>query len=246
MLRHRCAFVALIAFASPSGAIISDPMPRVCNEFPHSDYVFSGKVLSTAFRENIRVGVDRDASNQYRIRVDHVFKGHVPHRALIYTPADSGGGNLTVGQLAIIFATRTDSHIVFSGSSNSTSGIDTPRVVSEIKAFMIHPPKVATISGRVDASGPDAPLAGVRLLLSNGKARKFVRAGSHGRFTESVTPGHWSVRIAEPGWASRSGTYSYDFAEGTDLGRGGCADLELEVAAPGVKLEGPDWKRWPK
>jgi hypothetical protein len=64
-------------------------------------------------------------------------------------------------------------------------------------------------------------------------------------FFATVRPGRWSVQIAEPGWASRTGVYSYDSAEGTRLIRGGCADLQIETAPPGGKLEGkPQWKRW--
>ena len=230
----------------PCGAIVSNPLPRICNEFPHSDYVFSGKVLSDEFRQDVRIR--GEPSEEYRIRVDHVFKGRVPHTVSIYTPADSARGVLTVEHRAIVFAARIEGHIVFSGSSNSTSGSDLSRVTSEIQDFMVHAPRVATVAGRVDGPnhGPDYPLGGVRLMLSSGKARKFVRTDSRGNFIELVTPGRWSVRIAEPGWASRTGIYTVDLAEGTNLAKGGCADLELETSPPGVKLEGPDWKRWPK
>jgi hypothetical protein len=54
------------------------------------------------------------------------------------------------------------------------------------------------------------------------------------------------VRIAEPGWASRSGVYTYDSAEHMRLSKGGCADIELETLAPKVRPFGlPAWKRWP-
>lgn len=137
---------------------------------------------------------------------------------------------------------------MFGGSSNSVSGKRVSRVLSGIQQLVADPPQVATISGRVDGdvSGTMRPLGGVRLLLTNKKAQRFARSDSHGNFVKSVAPGRWSVRIAEPGWASRTGTYSYDSVEGTVLAKGGCADLEIETMAPGTKLEGPGWKRWPK
>jgi hypothetical protein len=74
-LLRRAGFAAIIGtalIATPSAAIISDPLPRICNEFPHSDYVFSGKVLSEAWsqKESIR----GDPARIYRIRVGQVFK----------------------------------------------------------------------------------------------------------------------------------------------------------------------------
>jgi hypothetical protein len=218
----------------------------VCNEFPHSNYVFSGKVLSTSFRRDQYLeGVP---SNEYRIRVDHTFKGRVPHIVSIYSPADSGGGGLIVGARAIVFATRTKGLIVFSGSSNTLSGKGVPRVISDIQRYLANPPQVATISGRVYSwvTGTMKPLGGARLQLSSRNAREFARADSHGNFIASVTPGRWSVRIAQPGWASSTGTYTYDSADGMLLAKGGCADVELDTSAPGEKLYGPGWKRWPK
>jgi hypothetical protein len=237
--------VALLA--SPSAAIVSNPLPRICNEFRHSDYVFAGRVLSetNAWPRRLR----GEGVTIYRIRVDGVFKGRVPRIARLYTANDSGRGVLTAGQLATVFARRYDGRMYFTGSSNSQSGAGATRVVADIRGYLLHPPTVTTISGRVDGNvrGGFGPLGGVRLLLTDGTAKRFVRADRHGKFLAAVPPGRWSVRIAEPGWASRSGVYSYDSAEKIQLRKGDCADLEVETAAPGERLEGlPPWKRWPK
>lgn len=241
----RFAFVASAAglLSAPAAAIVADPAPRICNEYPHSDYVFSGKVLSYAWNE--REYIRGDPSNIYRIRVDHVFKGKVPSTVRLYTPANSGGGGLGVGEPAIIFAERSEGHIVFSGSSNSDSGTGVPEVIAGIRAYLARPPRVATISGRIDRSGK-TPFGGARLLVANGSTKRFVRADRRGTFRVAVAPGRWSVRIAEPGWASASGIYSYDSADKMVLRKGGCADVEIEAAAPNDKVYGPGWKRWPR
>lgn len=232
--------------AAPAAAIVSNPPPRVCNEFPRSDYVFSGKVLSDTYGRHARFR--GGAAELYRIRVDRTFKGKVPPIVRLYTATDSGRGVLTVGQRAILFAGRTEGGIAFDGSSNSQSGSGVPKIIGEIQDYLNRPPTVATIAGRVDSwiTGAMAPLGGVRLLLANGKTKRFVHADAQGAFLPSLSPGNWSVRIAEPGWASRTGVYSYDSAESTHLRTGGCADLQIETAAPGQKLDGPNWKRWPR
>jgi hypothetical protein len=243
--RFGLAAITASLLASPSAAIVSNPPPRICNEYPHSDYVFSGRVLSHRWSEREQT---RDSpSNIYRIRVDRVFKGKVPSIARAYTPADSGGGALDFSQRAIVFAERSEGHIVFSGSSNTASGAEVPKVMRQLRDYLANPPKVATIAGRIDGwlHGPMEPVGSVLLLVTNGRLKHFVRADRAGRFLAEVPPGRWSVQIAEPGWASRSGVYSYDFTMPLRLAKGGCADIELEIARPGDKLVGPDWRRWP-
>lgn len=245
-IKSLVGFVLAAVSASPVAAIRADPLPRICNEFPRSDYVFSGRVLSDTYHwhEFFR----GEASEIYRIKVDRVFKGQVPEVVRLYTSVDSGRGTLNVGQPAIVFAYRQEGHIAFDGSSISQSGSGAAKVIAKVQQFLAAPPRVATISGRIDG-WPKVfmePLPGVRLLLSSGSIRKFVRSDAHGRFLVTVTPGVWSVRIAKPGWASRSGSYTYDSAERTRLKAGGCADVELETARPDEKLEGPYWERWPK
>lgn len=240
------AFVALSCatlLASPAAAIVSNPLPRICNEYPRSDYVFSGKVLSETYRwhEYLR----GDPTTVYAIRVDHVFMGKVPRVAHLYTTNNSGRGVLDVGERAIVFADKQEGRMAFYGSSNSQSGAGVPTVVAGIRAYLAHPPKNATIAGRVGTT--TEPLGGVRILVTNGAAKHFLRTDRSGSFVVSVPPGRWSVQIAEPGWASRSGVYSYDSAAGMLLRRGACADLQIEAAAPDEKLDGlPAWKRWPR
>ena len=83
--RHRFGLAGLAAalLASPSAAFVSNPLPRICNEFQRSDYVFSGKVLSETYHwhEYFR----GEPSEIFRIRVDHVFKGKVPRIVRLYT-----------------------------------------------------------------------------------------------------------------------------------------------------------------
>jgi hypothetical protein len=248
-LLRRAGFAAIVGtalIATPSAAIISDPLPRICNEFPHSDYVFSGKVLSEAWSQ--KEPIRGDPARIYRIRVGQVFKRKVPRIVRLFTPANSGGGGLDPGQAALVYAERLEGRIAFSGSSNSLSGPGVPTAIKQLRAYLANPPKAATIRGRIDGwvTGSMAPRPGARLLITDGRIRRFVRADRHGMFFATVRPGRWSVQIAEPGWASRTGVYSYDSAEGTRLIRGGCADLEIETAPSGGNLEGkPQWKRWP-
>jgi len=229
--------------SAPAGAIVADPPPRICNEYAHSDHVFSGRVLSETqhWHEYLR----GDPTTVYEIRVDHVFKGKVPRVARLYTANNSGRGVLDTGQRAIVFAERQEGRMAFSGSSNSESGAGVPKVIAEIRAYLANPPSVATISGRIDRSGK-TPVGGARLLVASGSTSRFVRANRNGTFQVAVTPGQWSVRIAEPGWASARGLYSYDSADKMVLRKGDCADLEIEAAAPHDKVYGPGWKRWPR
>nr|NUR38117.1 hypothetical protein [Sphingomonas sp.] len=244
-MRRRFSLAVILAalFPSPSAAIVSNPLPRICNEFPRSDYVFSGKVISEGFSEN-EYGRGEGART-YRLRVDHVFKGKMPRLVRVITPADSGGGALDAGQPAIVFARDYKGRIDFSGSSNSQSGAATAKIIAQIRSYIAHPPEVATIAGRVDGRDPEPK--GIRLLLMDGKSTKFVRTDSRGTLLASVHPGDWSIRIAESGWASRRGVYSYDNTEHMRLAKGGCADFELETLPPKVKPFGlPRWERWPE
>lgn len=226
--------------ATPVSAFVPNPMPRVCNAFPKSDYVFTGKVLSDRVRWHEYIA--DSPSEVFRIRVDRIYKGKLPSTVNLYTEVDSGRGVLWRGQEAVVFANRKGRRIFFDGSTESRSGAEVPKIVAEIGKYLAHPPHGATIRARVNLSGQ--PLKGVRLLLTNGKARLFVRTNSNGMVIAQVDPGRWSVRIAEAGWASRRGIYSYDFAEPIRLRKGGCADLEIETAAPGEKLQGPGWRKW--
>lgn len=246
MLRRAViAAFAIALFSSPSAAIRSDPLPRVCNEFRDSDYVFSGRVLSEKSIWPRRL--HGEGVTIYRIRVDHVFKGKVHGIASVYTGNDSGRGVLNVGQRAAVLAQRYEGRMYFSGSSNSQSGAGTSKVLTDIRQYLRHPPTVTTISGRLDRLPGVAPFGSARMLITNGKTRHFVRTDRKGMFLVSVAPGTWSAQIAEPGWASRTGVYTYDDADKMKLGKGDCADLQIETAAPGEKLEGrPLWKRWPR
>jgi hypothetical protein len=134
--------------------------------------------------------------------------------------------------------------MVFDGSSNSQSGAGAAKVIAQIQSYLADPPKVATIAGRVDGTGNRSP-KGTRLFLTNGKARQFVQTDAQGVFLAIVAPGSWSVQIAEPGWGSRSGVYSYNFGMPIHLAKGGCADIELETGWADKSLTGIGWMRWP-
>jgi hypothetical protein len=238
----RGAACSTILLSAPSLAITANPLPRVCNEFPRSDYVFTGKVLSDTYQWHDYFR--GEPSEIFRIRVGHVFKGRVPPIVRLYTSVDSGRGVLTTGQQAIVFATRIERRIAFDGSSNSRSGPGVSDLIRETQNYLSHPPQAASIAGRVDNSG--APLGRVLLVVTNGRSRQFMRTDARGKFLVALPPGRWSIRIAEHGWASRTGAYSYDRAEDVKLAKGGCADLQIETAKPNEKLEGPDWRRWPR
>ena len=237
------ASLAIVFPASPSDAIVSNPLPRICNEFRHSDYVFSGRVLSE--RSIWPRRLHGDGVTIYRIRVDQVFKGKLPRIAQLYTQNDSGRGVLDAGEHAAVLAQRYEGRMYFTGSSNSQSGPGAAKVVADILEYLRHPPSVTTIAGRLD--NVTTGFGGTRLLITNGKLKRFVRTDRNGMFLVTVPPGTWSAQIAEPGWASRTGVYTYDDADRMELGKGDCADLQIETAAPGEKLEGlPPWRRWPR
>jgi hypothetical protein len=221
------AALAAVAIAGPSAAIVANPKPRVCNEFLRSTYVFAGTVLGEG---QLAENGSTELTHFYRVRVGEVFKGRMGSEVTLFTTNNSARGVLEAGRRSVIFAELFAGKAAFSGSSNTTSEPGVDAVIAEIRAVAQRDRQSASVAGRADIDGsPGHPAAGLQLDVAGVSGHHTVRTDSAGRFVVAVAPGRYAVRVAEQGWISRRGTYSYDDPADLLLPRGGCADVQLEV-----------------
>lgn len=223
------AAVILAALAGPPAqAIVPDPPPRVCTEFDDSDAVFIGDVLSER-REGV-TDANIDYAISWRVRVVERFKGSLPRVVTVHTSDTSAREELDVGRRHIIFAFRAHGgRLNISGGGNTRPAPQSASAIAAVRRHLAHPPADATIAGQVvayrrflEGTGP------LRLEFMNSDG-EVVRGRSdrEGRFSQVVRPGVWRVRVAEPGWTSERGDYSYQDVENIRLTRGGCTDIQI-------------------
>jgi hypothetical protein len=227
------AALAVALAAIPAAAIVSDPPSRVCTQYQRSDAVFIGDVLSETRDDSDEAPIDYSIS--WRVRVVERFKGALPRVVTIHTSNTSAREHLDVERRHIVFARRAHGgRLNISGGGNTRSGPQSVPIVDAIRRYIARPPAAPTIRGRVMALRAERLgtfLAGagrMRLEFTNGRG-EIVRGRSDagGRFLQPLTPGTWRVRVAEPGWSSRTGDYSYQDIGRIPLGRSGCADVQI-------------------
>jgi hypothetical protein len=217
------------SMSATANAVCSQPHPRVCAEFFHSDAVFTGTVIS------VRNGPKRETNPDgwfYRVKVTRSYRGSNGHTVDIFTGNDSGRFPLQEGHMYLLFAYKEEGILKIDNCGNSAELSEAGEAIRQVESVLANMKSASggDIGGRV-VGEQDAGTNGIAVTASGGGKKYTGVTDRDGRFHIHVPPGKYVVWPETSQWIVTPYDLSYDKEDHVLVERGSCAELQF-LASP--------------